>query len=283
MRLIYYTIFFGNVKKKTAQKTKKIVKKVDKFWNLEYNSERRKQAVGESGLQPGSCRRQRRRTHMKKQKVSDAVIHRLPRYYRYLDELHNKGVVRISSNSLGQKMDITASQIRQDLSCFGEFGQQGYGYNVAELRREIGHILGLDKHDKMILIGAGNLGRAITVHIDFAKYGYELAGIFDSNISLENIEISGIKIMHTNRLADFCAENCPTMAVLCIPKSGAREMVETLMGLGVKAFWNFSHYDIHYDHPEVAVENVHLTDSLMTLSYAARNQQEHSGEATEEQ
>ena len=220
---------------------------------------------------------------MKKQKVSDAVIHRLPRYYRYLDELHNKGVVRISSNSLGQKMDITASQIRQDLSCFGEFGQQGYGYNVAELRREIGHILGLDKHDKMILIGAGNLGRAITVHIDFAKYGYELAGIFDSNISLENIEISGIKIMHTNRLADFCAENCPTMAVLCIPKSGAREMVETLMGLGVKAFWNFSHYDIHYDHPEVAVENVHLTDSLMTLSYAARNQQEHSGEATEEQ
>lgn len=180
-------------------------------------------------------------------------------------------------------MRLTASQIRQDLNCFGGFGQQGYGYNVAELRREIGHILGLDKHDKMILIGAGNLGRAITVHIDFAKYGYELAGIFDSNISLENIEISGIKIMHTNRLADFCAENCPTMAVLCIPKSGAREMVETLMGLGVKAFWNFSHYDIHYDHPEVAVENVHLTDSLMTLSYAARNQQEHSGEATEEQ
>ena len=130
----------------------------------------------------------------------------------------------------------------------------------------------------MILIGAGNLGRAITVHIDFAKYGYELAGIFDSNISLENIEISGIKIMHTNRLADFCAENCPTMAVLCIPKSGAQEMVETLIGLGIKAFWNFSHYDIHYDHPEVAVENVHLTDSLMTLSYAARNQHEHSVE-----
>ena len=130
----------------------------------------------------------------------------------------------------------------------------------------------------MILIGAGNLGRAITVHIDFAKYGYELAGIFDSNISLENIEISGIKIMHTNCLAEFCAENNPTLAVLCIPKSGAKEMVETLMGLGIKAFWNFSHYDIHFDHPEAAVENVHLTDSLMTLSYAARNQNDHPSE-----
>ena len=220
---------------------------------------------------------------MKRIKVSNNVIRRMPRYLRKLDDLNAAGIERISSGELGRQMGLTPSQIRQDVSCFGEFGQQGYGYNVAELRREIGHILGLDKHDKMILIGAGNLGRAITVHIDFAKYGYELAGIFDSNISLENIEISGIKIMHTNRLADFCAENCPTMAVLCIPKSGAREMVETLMGLGVKAFWNFSHYDIHYDHPEVAVENVHLTDSLMTLSYAARNQQEHSGEATEEQ
>ena len=173
-------------------------------------------------------------------------------------------------------MRLTASQIRQDLNCFGGFGQQGYGYNVAELRRQIGHILGLDQHDKIILIGAGNLGRAITVHIGFQKYGYELAGIFDSNISLENIEISGIKIMHTNRLAEFCKENHPKMAVLCIPKSGAKEMVQKLLDLGVNAFWNFSHYDIHYDHPEAAVENVHLTDSLMTLSCAARRQDEYS-------
>ena len=179
-------------------------------------------------------------------------------------------------------MRLTASQIRQDLNCFGGFGQQGYGYNVAELRREIGHILGLDKQDKMILVGAGNLGRAITVHIDFAKYGYELAGIFDSNISLENIEISGIKIMHTNKLQEFCAEHKPSMAVLCIPKSGAKDMVKTLIGLGVNAFWNFSHYDIHYDYPDAAVENVHLTDSLMTLSYAARSKQEYSPECAPE-
>lgn len=219
---------------------------------------------------------------MQKSNISNSVIRRLPRYYRFLGELLKQDIQKISSRELSEKMRLTASQIRQDLNCFGGFGQQGYGYNVAELRREIGHILGLDKHDKMILIGAGNLGRAITVHIDFAKYGYELAGIFDSNISLENIEISGIKIMHTNRLADFCAENFPTMAVLCIPKSGAQEMVETLIGLGIKAFWNFSHYDIHYDHPDVAVENVHLTDSLMTLSYAARNQHEHSAESEQE-
>ena len=193
MRLIYYTIFFGNVKKKTAQKSKKIVKKVDKFWDLEYNSERRKQAVGESGLQPGSYRRQRRRTHMKKQKVSDAVIHRLPRYYRYLDELHNKGVVRISSNSLGQKMDITASQIRQDLSCFGEFGQQGYGYNVAELRSEIGHILGIDSGYRLIVVGAGHLGHALLQNFDFQKVGFQVDTAFDVSPALIGTKIDVYK------------------------------------------------------------------------------------------
>ncbi len=208
---------------------------------------------------------------MQKNNISNSVIRRLPRYYRFLGELLNQGITKISSRELSEKMRLTASQIRQDLNCFGGFGQQGYGYNAAELRRQIGHILGLDQHEKIILIGAGNLGRAITVHIDFSKYGYELAGIFDSNISLENIEISGIKIMHTNRLPEFCEANKPGMAVLCIPKSGAKDMVEALLGLGVNAFWNFSHYDIHYDHPDAAVENVHLTDSLMTLSYAARN------------
>ncbi len=220
---------------------------------------------------------------MQKGNISNSVIRRLPRYYRFLGELLNQDIQKISSRELSEKMRLTASQIRQDLNCFGGFGQQGYGYNVAELRREIGHILGLDKHDKIVLIGAGNLGRAITVHIDFAKYGYELAGIFDSNISLEGIEISGIKIMHTNRLAEFCTENHPTMAVLCIPKSGAKDMVDMLIGLGVNAFWNFSHYDIHYDHPDAAVENVHLTDSLMTLSYAARNKHEELPAEPEEQ
>ena len=220
---------------------------------------------------------------MQKSNISNSVIRRLPRYYRFLGELLNQDIQKISSRELSEKMRLTASQIRQDLNCFGGFGQQGYGYNVAELRRQIGHILGLDQHDKIILIGAGNLGRAITVHIGFQKYGYELAGIFDSNISLENIEISGIKIMHTNRLAEFCKENHPKMAVLCIPKSGAKEMVQKLLDLGVNAFWNFSHYDIHYDHPEAAVENVHLTDSLITLSYAARRQDEYSAEPSSEE
>jgi len=210
---------------------------------------------------------------MQKNNISNSVIRRLPRYYRFLGELLREDIQKISSRELSEKMRLTASQIRQDLNCFGGFGQQGYGYNVAELRRQIGHILGLDNSDKIILIGAGNLGRAITVHIDFAKYGYELAGIFDSNISLEDIEIAGIKIKHTNRLPEFCKENHPTMAVLCIPKSGAKQMVDMLIGLGINAFWNFSHYDIHYDHPDAAVENVHLTDSLMILSYAARNRQ----------
>ena len=132
---------------------------------------------------------------MHKNNISNSVIRRLPRYYRFLGELLNQDIQKISSRELSEKMRLSASQIRQDLNCFGGFGQQGYGYNVAELRRQIGLILGLDQKEKMILVGAGNLGRAITVHIDFPKYGYQLAGIFDSNISLEGIEISGIKIM----------------------------------------------------------------------------------------
>lgn len=204
-----------------------------------------------------------------KNNVSNSVIRRLPRYYRFLGELLEEGITKISSRELSEKMRLTASQIRQDLNCFGGFGQQGYGYNVAELRGEIAHILGLDATRRTILIGAGNLGRAITVHIDFAKYGYQLVGVFDSNISMEGIEIAGLPIMHTNRLKEFCEEHSPQFAVLCIPKTGAKATVTALMSYGVKAFWNFSHYDILYDFPDAIVENVHLTDSLMTLSYSA--------------
>ena len=211
-----------------------------------------------------------------KNNISNSVIRRLPRYYRFLGELLNQGTTKISSRELSEKMRLTASQIRQDLNCFGGFGQQGYGYNVAELRGEIAHILGLDNMRKIILVGAGNLGRAITVHIDFRKYGYELVGIFDSNISMEGIEISGIPIMHINRMKDFCREHSPKMAVLCIPRSGAKDTVAALMECGVHAFWNFTHYDIHYDYPDADVENVHLTDSLMTLSYTAENHKDNS-------
>ncbi len=209
-----------------------------------------------------------------KSNISNSVIRRLPRYYRFLGELLKTGITKISSRELSEKMRLTASQIRQDLNCFGGFGQQGYGYNVAELRREIAHILGLDNMRKIILIGAGNLGRAITMHVDFQKYGYELIGIFDSNIAMEGIEIAGISIQHTNRLKSFCEENLPQMAVLCIPRTGAKEAVMSLMSYGIKAFWNFSHYDINFDFPDADVENVHLTDSLMTLSYTAKNHAE---------
>lgn len=207
----------------------------------------------------------------KNNNISNSVIRRLPRYYRFLGGLLKQNITKISSRELSEMMRLTASQIRQDLNCFGGFGQQGYGYNVAELRSEIGKILGLDITERIILIGAGNLGRAITMHIDFAKYGYELIGIFDSNIAMENIEISGIPIMHTSRLPEFCRERSPKMAVLCIPPSGAKETAERLLALGVNAFWNFSHYDIHLDFPEAEVENVHLTDGLMALSYSSKS------------
>ena len=204
---------------------------------------------------------------MKKQKISDAVIHRLPRYYRYLDDLYNKGVVRISSNSLGAKMDITASQIRQDLSCFGEFGQQGYGYNVPELQKRIGEILCVDKELKTILIGAGNLGKAVSNKIFIRQSGFKLIGIFDKNEAICGNMIKGIPVRHINYLENFCIDNQPVCAVICIPGSDMQEITDMLVRLGVRAFWNFSNYDIAMAHPEVLVENVHLNDSLMTLGY----------------
>ena len=208
---------------------------------------------------------------MKKEKISDAVIRRLPRYYRYLDELHVKGIVRISSGSLGKRMGITASQIRQDLSCFGEFGQQGYGYNLAELRTQIGKILGLDRRKEVILIGAGNLGRALAIHINFEKYGMELCGIFDTDENKIGMTVGGIKISSMDSVSDFTAVMRPEIAVLCIPKSAAAECADLLVECGIKAFWNFSHLDLTERYKDIVVENVHLGDSLMLLSYGLTN------------
>lgn len=205
--------------------------------------------------------------------ISKSVIRRLPRYYRFLEELLNEGVEKISSGQLAKRMRSTASQIRQDLNCFGGFGQQGYGYNVAELRAEIGAILHLNGERGVILIGAGNLGRAIAAHIDFTQYGCRLIGIFDKDRSLLGLEIAGLKICSTNALEDFCRERKPDMAVLCIPREGAEETVKLLIENGVHAFWNYSHYDISGDYPNAAVENVHLSDSLMTLSYSMSNKE----------
>ena len=204
---------------------------------------------------------------MRKQKVSDAVIHRLPRYYRYLDDLYNKGVVRISSNSLGSKMDITASQIRQDLSCFGEFGQQGYGYNVAELRSEIGHILGIDKGHRLIIIGVGHLGHALLQNFDFEKVGFHVDTAFDISPELVGTRIHDVTIRSMDELEQYVAENQPNVAVLTVPQHVAQPMASRLIDLGIKGFWNFTNVELSTDAPDVFFEEVHFVDTLLTLSY----------------
>ena len=204
---------------------------------------------------------------MAKGSVSASVIRRLPRYYRFLRELSEAGTVRISSGDLARKMGLTASQIRQDLNCFGGFGQQGYGYNVKSLYEEIGRIMGLGTPRKTILIGAGNLGRAITQHMDFTSRGFDLTGIFDSNPDLIGRQIAGITIQNSTALYDFCVRNHPTVAILCIPKEAAIKLSRDLVALGIKGFWNFSHYDLMLDYEGIVVENVHLGDSLSILCY----------------
>lgn len=199
--------------------------------------------------------------------VSASVIKRLPRYYRFLGELKKNGIIRISSGELSRRMGFTASQIRQDLNCFGGFGQQGYGYNVEQLYKEIGNILGVDNKRKTILIGAGHLGKAIATHMSFEQRGFNLIGIFDKNEALAGQLIRNIPIRHIDGLYNFCKDNSPVVAVLCIPSENAKQLIDELVPLGIKGFWNFSHYDIASDYPDVAVENVHLSDSLMMLSY----------------
>ena len=199
--------------------------------------------------------------------ISNAVIKRLPRYYRYLDELMESGVERISSGELSRRMNVTASQIRQDLNNFGGFGQQGYGYHVEYLYKEIGKILGLDKVNKMIVIGAGNLGKAIANYGNFEKRGFVIVGMFDQKPELVGKELqSGIKIRHIDELESFLQENSIRIAALAIPKYNAPKVAERLVGCGVKAIWNFAHTDLQLP-GDVVVENVHLSESLMQLSY----------------
>ncbi len=195
-----------------------------------------------------------------------SVIRRLPRYHRFLSQLREKGVTRISSTELSSRLGLTASQIRQDLNCFGGFGQQGYGYIVDQLCDEIGSILGLQNQYKAILVGAGNLGQAIASHMNFSDDGFTLAGIFDSSPFKIGNRINGIEVLDMEKLEQFCAREKPVMAVLC----------DRLYELGIRSFWNFSHYDIAIRHPDAIVENVHLNDSLMTLCYQINNASQHS-------
>lgn len=204
---------------------------------------------------------------MKRQNVSDAVIRRLPRYYRYLDDLHLKGSVRISSSVLGEKMGITASQIRQDLSCFGEFGQQGYGYNVDELRREIGRILGVDKSHRIIVVGVGNLGRALIQNFHFNDAGFLLEAAFDVSPDLAGAEVAGVPVLNVTELERFVPAHKPDVAVLTLPQSAAQQMADRLIGLGVRGFWNFTNVELSSQAENVRFEDVHFADSLLTLSY----------------
>lgn len=203
--------------------------------------------------------------------ISNSVIKRLPRYYRFLGELRAAGVTKISSRELSERMGLTASQIRQDLNCFGGFGQQGYGYNIDILQEEIAYILGLDKPKSIILIGVGNLGRAVTMHMNFESKGFHLIGLFDSKESIVGQIVKNQPVRSIDTLDEFCRENLPKAAILCIPKEAAEKIVNQLMKLGVKNFWNFSHYDIAVNNPDAKVENVHLGDSLTRLSYKMTN------------
>ena len=203
---------------------------------------------------------------MEQRKISRAVISRLPRYYRYLGDLLEAGVERISSSDLSKKMHVTASQIRQDLNNFGGFGQQGYGYNVKYLYTEIGKILGLDRSHIFIIIGAGNLGQALANYASFERSGFILKSLFDVNPRLEGVTIRGIPVRMVDELKDFLKNNDIEIAALTLPKSKAIEVADILVDNGVKGIWNFAHTDLSLP-KDVVVENVHLSDTLMKLSY----------------
>ncbi len=208
--------------------------------------------------------------------ISSAVIGRLPRYYRYLGELNDEGVERISSKELSVLMKVTASQIRQDLNNFGGFGQQGYGYNVKNLYDEIGAILGLDRKHNLILIGAGNLGQALANYVNFEKRGFIIRGIFDRNEEIHGKVIRGIPVQPMDRIESFMKENDIDIAVLTIPKTGAVSVAEKLVSYGIKGIWNFAHIDLNV--PDwIEVENVHLSESLMRLSYNLCNRNDSKG------
>lgn len=199
-------------------------------------------------------------------KISNAVIKRLPRYRRYLKELQKKGVDKISSNEFSSLIGYTASQIRQDLNNFGGFGQQGYGYNVEGLYNEISAILGLDKEYRMIIVGAGNLGQAIANYTYYYKAGFVVCGIFDVNPRLIGLKINDIEVMDYENIVEYVEENQIDIGIICTTKDSAQEVADKLCFAGVKGLWNFAPVDLEVP-DAVAIENVHLSDSLHSLAY----------------
>lgn len=204
---------------------------------------------------------------MRKQKVSGAVIRRLPRYYRHLTDLSIAGVVRISSSALGKAMNLTASQIRQDLSCFGEFGQQGYGYNVETLRSEVADILGMNQQHNAVLLGVGNLGRALMENFHFSRSGFQLDAAFDIDPGIIGRTVSGVRVFSSEELSDYLNRHPTSVGVLTVPRGAAAAMANELVRSGVKGIWNFTNAEINVGDSGAVVENVHFADSLLALSY----------------
>jgi len=206
---------------------------------------------------------------MRDRRVSEAVIHRLPKYYRHLQELQARGVERISSGELSVEMGFNASQIRQDFNCFGGFGQQGYGYQVSVLLREIGNILGLNRTYNMAIIGAGNIGKALARYTGFAKEGFIVKAVFDIRPEMIGRVLSGVEVAHVDTLNDYLSVNPIDIGGSCTQKENAQEIAEKLVQGGVKAIWNFAPIDVEVD--GARIENVHLSDSLFVLSYRLAN------------
>ncbi len=214
---------------------------------------------------------------MKKDKhVSISVINRLPRYYRFLGELLRRDMVRISSKELSRLMKVTASQIRQDLNCFGGFGQQGYGYNVEQLHNEIGEILGVNSQMPAVLIGAGNLGKTVANQVQMTRRGFKLVGAFDRDPNTVGKELAGLFIKNINELESFCKVHQPKAAVICVPRDSAEQLADRLVAAGIVGFWNFSSFDFTYKYEHVKSVNMHLGDSLMTLSYMVSHMEDES-------
>ena len=212
---------------------------------------------------------------MEHKQISQAIIRRLPRYYRYLGELIAQGTERISSNDFSKLMGVTASQIRQDLNNFGGFGQQGYGYNVKNLYEQIGKILGIDRVHNIIVVGAGNFGRALAGYSDFERRGFRIKALFDRDPLKVGNEFNGIEVFPMETLQSYIRENNIEIVALTIPKAAAIEIAQRLVGTGIKGIWNFAHTDLKVP-KDIVVENVHLSESLMRLSYNIVNRDRHT-------
>ena len=209
-----------------------------------------------------------------KSDVSSAVIKRLPRYHRYLGELLREGTLRISSAQLSKIMNVTASQIRQDLNCFGGFGQQGYGYNVKYLYSKISELLGVNEGFRAVIVGAGNLGRALAATHMFDRRGVKRVAMFDVDPTVVGTKICDVPVYHINELYDFCVRENVAIGVLSVPKAAAREVSETMIKAGVRGLWNFANMELEFEGEDVVIENIHLGDSLMRLCYEIKTKGE---------